>query len=63
MRIVLTIECDNAAFAEDPGVEVVRILREAAEVVRFNPLRRIDGVPLRDINGNTVARFTVEGWK
>lgn len=56
----LTIETDNAAFAEDSATEeVARILEDAAKRLR-------DGVrtsTLRDSNGNTVGQFslTVEG--
>ena len=56
MKFVINIECDNAAFAEDPEYEVSRILREVAKQVE-------DGfvtIYLRDTNGNPVgmAEFT-----
>lgn len=60
MRFTLTIQCDNAAFADDPSHEVARILIDAA--------RRIDGhqhfspghsQPVRDVNGNEVGYFDI----
>lgn len=57
MKFSLEINCDNDAFAPDPGAEVARILRRAA--------KRIDECPedergLQDVNGNHVGqwRFT-----
>ena len=50
----LKIETDNAAFAEYPGKEIARILREIASAVET-----VGGAPstypLKDINGNTVG--------
>lgn len=58
-KLTVTIEMDNAAFAEDAEAEAGRILRGLAE-------RMIRGgfpgeLPLRDYNGNTVGRATIEG--
>jgi hypothetical protein len=47
----IKIECDNAAFENDPLAEVARILREAADKLEQGQ----DGFKLRDINGNTVG--------
>jgi hypothetical protein len=52
----LTIECDNAAFENDPLGEVARILREAA----YQLDQGQDGFKLRDINGNTVGSAAFE---
>lgn len=52
MKFVLEIECDNAAFDEDPGPEVIRILAETVG-------KLADGgrsVVLVDSNGNSVGR-------
>jgi len=46
----LTIETDNDAFSADPGAEIARILRFAADQVAGNGISS-----LRDINGNTVG--------
>lgn len=51
MNLTLSIKCDNAAFADDPGAEVARILREAAS--RFE--RGDREVVLSDCNGNKVG--------
>lgn len=58
MTLTITIQCDNAAFSENPGGEVARILRRYAD--------DIDGMEpeetkLRDINGNTVGKVEVIG--
>ena len=53
----LTIETENAAFADDPGAEVARILREAADTVETSGDFT---VYLNDINGNRVGSFTLE---
>lgn len=51
-KITITIKTDNAAFEQDEGYEVGRILRELAQ-------HYCCGYPipenLRDINGNTVG--------
>lgn len=54
--VTITIETDNAAFEDDPGAEVARILAEYA--------RRLDGESLRscklyDYNGNHVGDVEV----
>jgi hypothetical protein len=51
----LTIECDNAAFDDEPCFEVARILREAAE--RILNMGTIDHGVIRDINGNRVGSW------
>lgn len=63
MRFVLTINCDNAAFAPTAYQEVARLLRDAAETVNPPLYRRrqgelrSDGGTLRDADGNTVGHF------
>lgn len=52
----IAIQMDNAAFDDEPEVEVARILREAAK--RFER----DGIashPLFDVNGNKVGGVEV----
>lgn len=54
----ITIEMDNAAFAETPMSEVGRILRTYARTIEY------DGEPnatLRDYNGNIVGDARVTG--
>ncbi len=57
MKFSLEIECDNAAFEDEPATEIGRILREAAKRVEDG---NID-FPLRDINGNTVGHAKTQG--
>ncbi len=66
MEITIRIECDNAAFGEnskDVLREVKRILGEFFK----NPITRelgacgkINGMNLRDVNGNTVGEVKVK---
>lgn len=55
MKFTVEIECDNAAFADWPGLEVARILRDVAN--------RVDGDAegthgtCRDANGNRVGSW------
>ncbi len=52
-RFTLTIDCDNAAFEEQPAQELARILRDVAARIE----RGTDCGTVHDINGNTVGRF------
>ena len=54
----LEIETDNAAFADDPWVEIARILRAVADRVELHGDR---ASRIRDANGNSVGRFEYEG--
>lgn len=55
MSFELTIQADNAAFDDEPGREIARLLHHAAELVAEG----WQSGPLVDINGNTVGRFGV----
>ena len=59
MVFTIKIDCDNAAFEECTGVEVARIIRDAAERIDGRPLCEGNSQPLRDVNGNTVGHFDV----
>lgn len=60
MDVTITINCDNAAFAEGNAAEEVgRILRQASQKLLSNG--RICDFPLFDINGNKVGTLEVEG--
>lgn len=53
----LTIEMDNAAFADDCAAELAHLLRQAARCIE-------DGYPARtliDSNGNCVGSYHVSG--
>ena len=56
MRFTLNLQSDNAAFTEDPGTEVARILREAADRLEAGQ----EDANCRDINGNTVGSFYLD---
>ena len=70
MRYFLELDLDNAAFEDNPGLEVARILREVADRVDGYSFRNPRTVsPLRDINGNRVGQHgtftaadTAFGW-
>ena len=50
----VSINTDSAAFSDDPGAEVARILRELADQLEAG---RFGGpIQLRDYNGNTVGK-------
>ena len=63
MQIIVTIDCDNAAFGDsgrDAAHEVERILAEFVRGLYDQAdLRDYDGIKLRDINGNTVGQVQV----
>jgi hypothetical protein len=59
-KFTLTISTDNAAFeADDLGIEIARILRGVADSTErgIDP-KRFFTLPLRDVNGNTVGKYT-----
>lgn len=52
------IDCDNAAFEPEPGVELGRILTEVAVRLKRDPyLETSTTGKLRDANGNTVGKW------
>jgi len=53
----LMIDTENAAFEGQTGAEVARLLREAATDVEAG----YSGAPLRDLNGNTCGRWSLDG--
>jgi hypothetical protein len=57
MKFSLTIDCDNAAFADEPWREAARILDEAARKLRGGQpdFAEKDRIMLFDINGNRVG--------
>ena len=65
MKITITLDTDNAVFQEydQPGSEVARILRTLASKVNGvneEDLREFQDFKLRDINGNTVGKVTID---
>ena len=62
MKAIIEIEMDNAAFEHNRGGELARILSEVSDKVNLiHNLQNISPAGIRDINGNTVGTFTVEG--
>lgn len=58
--ITITIDTDNAAFADDEcGSEVARILLRLAAAITEHGLDDMAGLSLRDINGNKVGAMEV----
>jgi hypothetical protein len=54
MKATITVQMDNAAFTDDPGAELARILRELARVTeRDGPHNR----RAMDANGNQVGQM------
>ena len=60
MKVIIEIECDNAAFDSWPGGEVKRILNGIIPKLDDCKLEMLDGSKLRDINGNTVGKLIVK---
>lgn len=58
--VTMTLSTNNAAFDDDPAVEIARILRAVAQRLTMEGVDCIedDGMALRDFNGNTVGRIT-----
>lgn len=62
MKIKIEITCDNAAFDDQPGLEVARLLRKLADGIEQYPDADdfLDvSTRLLDINGNHVGNATV----
>lgn len=58
MKVLIEIDCDNAAFEPDWQDEVSRILKELAYKLRRVGLP--EGLNLHDINGNKVGQMRVD---
>ena len=59
-KFTLAIECDNAAFDDEPGAEIARILKRVANNMRDTSLRGNDSCSLHDYNGNKVGHWHYE---
>ena len=55
----LEVTCDNAAF-DDPGPELARILREAADKLESDLHSCRWFQTIRDVNGNNVGQFALK---
>lgn len=56
-ELTLGMKLDNAAFDDEPGYEVCRILRDLADKIEQRGLQ--DEMILWDINGNRVGKVAV----
>ena len=54
------LEDGNAAFADDPGAEVARILRDLANTMEVNGSAEMD-MRIADANGNRVGTAVLKG--
>lgn len=59
MRYTIEINCDGAAFEEDPSGEIQTILANLRNRISRNGVE--DEAPLFDRNGNTVGKAVLEG--
>jgi hypothetical protein len=59
MKVTIKIDCGNAAFEGDPGLEIARILEDLAHKIGLGGVAPGGKLPLRDINGNTVGALRV----
>ena len=58
--ININITTDNAAFdGSMGGIQAATILRQLADRIDGAPICKGDRLPLREINGNTVGRYSV----
>ncbi|USK62287.1 hypothetical protein [Peribacillus asahii] len=55
-KVTVTIKTGNAAFEENPNMEIARILRELANNLEAD----VHPGKLRDLNGNTVGTVEYE---
>ena len=59
MKITIRINCENAAFGDDPGIEIARILRERAAYFRAGKAQY--STELLDSNGNACGVIKITG--
>ena len=60
-RMKIVIDFDNAAFDDDPGTELARILEDLAKKARedrIGPGAVDDGPVIQDKNGNTIGEVS-----
>lgn len=59
----LTINCGNAAFEDDPGAEIARILSDLAKRAGRGGVgvrgEKLEGI-IRDANGNRVGEWSCD---
>lgn len=62
MQILITIKCDNAAFDENPGKEVARIMGILGNsFINYDyNIKEVDGKKLHDSNGNSCGKVEIK---
>lgn len=64
MHLIITMALGNAAMQDDDGqpspLAVADLLGEVAGAFRYSTVTALDGTLLKDANGATVGRITVE---
>ncbi len=60
MKLKIEIDCDNAAFDDEPATELSRILRVLAGRIEEGYLPEFNGWQILDVNGNTVGHWSAD---
>lgn len=60
MDIEIKINCDNAAFEENPIYELTRILFVITRMLENHSIADLDNTKLRDCNGNTCGTIEIK---
>ena len=61
MRVSINIDCDSAAFDDNPGAELSRILSKCECILKYtNPVTSSKFMNLKDVNGNSVGTLYLE---
>lgn len=60
-KVTIAIKTVHAAFDDEPGVEIARILRSLAD--RFALDGVADGTKFYDANGNCCGRVAIDGGR
>ena len=59
MKCAIEISMDNAAFGDEPGIELGRILHDVADELSSLREEEIGTRNVRDVNGNAVGKVTI----
>ena len=59
-KLIIEIETENAAFEDFPTMELARILHVVADRVECSVPERLNGCPIRDINGDKVGEIRID---
>jgi len=59
MKLIITINLENAAFEDNEGTEAARILKNFASQIEDTAILGDLSTGLKDLNGNAVGRAIV----